>query len=136
MGSNPAYTTTELNHLFRVTGVQYIISEPTFLENVLSSAKECQIPHSNIFAFSTDDQQYYAGCKSWEALLEYGEEDWMRLEGEEKVKKTTAALMSTSGTTGLPKAAEVSHYAQVAQSIMMYDSEDKTYQASPQPFPP
>ncbi|KAI9690816.1 MAG: putative NRPS-like protein biosynthetic cluster [Bathelium mastoideum] len=36
--------------------------------------------------------------------------------------------MLTSGTTGLPKAAAISHYAQLAQAVMLYDSKDKCYE--------
>ncbi|KUI57336.1 4-coumarate--CoA ligase-like 1 [Cytospora mali] len=41
---------------------------------------------------------------------------------------TPAALASTSGTTGLPKVAVMSHYHYVAQSMQLYDSNDKSYE--------
>ena len=55
------------------------------------------------------------GFESWTALLKHGEQDWVRFDDEETSKKTTAARLFSSGTTGLPKAANLSHYNLVAQ---------------------
>lgn len=50
-------------------------------------------------------------------LLSYGEADWNRFNDEAIAKSTPAAMYSTSGTSGLPKAAILSHFALVAQHL-------------------
>ncbi|KAK9419645.1 hypothetical protein SUNI508_07131 [Seiridium unicorne] len=53
-------------------------------------------------------------AKSVSSLLCHGEKDWKRLEGEDVVKTNPASCFLTSGTTGCPKLAVLSHYSMVA----------------------
>jgi len=46
------------------------------------------------------------GFQSWNSLLDKGETDWVQVEDPDT---TPAAYFSTSGTTGLPKAAIITH---------------------------
>lgn len=62
-----------------------------------------------------------AGYASWTTLLEHGEEDWVRFEEIERSRTTTAVLAFSSGTTGLPKPALISHLQLVAQHIMTFE---------------
>ncbi len=50
-------------------------------------------------------------------LLSYGESDWIRFSNVTLAKSTPAAMLSTSGTSGLPKAAVLSHFALVSQHL-------------------
>ena len=50
-------------------------------------------------------------------LLDHGESDWIRFSDETVAKSTPAAMFSTSGTSGLLKAAVLSHYALVSQHL-------------------
>ncbi|KAJ5970084.1 adenylate-forming enzyme [Penicillium vulpinum] len=43
-------------------------------------------------------------------LVSFGQSDWMRIDDEATAKITPAAMFSTSGTSGLPKAAIRTHY--------------------------
>ena len=61
-----------------------------------------------IYIYDNDTEPVPEGCTSWTALFRDGERDWVRLSKEEAVC-TVAALYSTSGTSGLPKLASVSH---------------------------
>ncbi|RDL34790.1 uncharacterized protein BP5553_07918 [Venustampulla echinocandica] len=130
VGSNPSWTSSELIHLFTLSEVKCVLTEPGFLSSVLPATKEVGISSPNVFIFSssTEDQSSSSDLKLWTSLLDHGEEDWISFNDEKQAKATTVALMSTSGTTGMPKAAEISHYAQIAQSIMLYDSKEKPYQ--------
>lgn len=128
VGSNPAYTKFELNHLFSISRVRFIVVEPELLEKILPALKECGIPQSSVFVFDTHGRDTPDGFESWDVLLEYGEKDWESFDNEERSKSTPASLVSTSGTTGLPKAATISHYSLISQNVIMYDSRDKPYE--------
>ena len=128
VGSNPSYTKFELNHLFSITNTKLILVEPGLLENVHQAAKECSIPQSMIFIWNAHGEDVPQSLESWNALLEYDERAWICFESEEQSESTTAALMSTSGTTGLPKAAAVSHHAQISQNIVISHCRGKPYE--------
>jgi acyl-CoA synthetase (AMP-forming)/AMP-acid ligase II len=52
-----------------------------------------------------------AGIHDLDSLLAFGESNWIRLPDEKSAKATPAAYFTTSGTSGLPKAAILSHAA-------------------------
>lgn len=113
-GANPGYTAYELAHHLRTSDTKFLIVEPELLDPILKAAKECNIPEKNIFMFDIH-QPPRDGFESWTALLKHGEHDWVRFDDEERSKNTIAGRLYSSGTTGLPKAANISHYNLVAQ---------------------
>ena len=121
-GSNPAYTPYEMAHHFRTSETKYIVTEPEMLGPILEAAKECNIPNSNILIFNVLGQPVPAGFQSWESLLNKGEEDWVRFDDLETAKTTEAARMFSSGTTGLPKAAMVTHHNLIAHHTLVWRS--------------
>ena len=126
-GSNPGYTHTELRYHIQNTRARFLITEYELLP-VIGQVGEYGVPASNVFALETN--AHYATkpyCNSIQELLNHGEHDWVRFSSEEQAKNTTAALLSTSGTTGLPKAAMISHHSFVMQGIMLEDSKEKPY---------
>lgn len=128
VGSNPAYTPYELTHLFTVTKTKYLIVDPAQLERVCPAARACNIPNSHILIFNTYGDLKVESFDSWWTLLDHGEEDWHRFDNENEAKTTAAMLASTSGTTGLPKAAMLPHHAFVAMDQQTNDSHDKPYE--------
>lgn len=127
VGANPAYTKFELSHLFSISNTKIVLAEPELLEKTLPAIKESKILQSNVLIFDAHGEVKPDEFESWKILLQHGERDWITFDNENQSKTTIAALMSTSGTTGLPKAATVSHHAQVAQNIIIDDSEGKPY---------
>ena len=125
-GTNPSYTSYELCHHLRTSNARFIITEPKMLNKALEASEECDIPGSNIYVFDAVDHFPYDGYKSWEYLLEHGEEDWVRLEGQD-VKTTVAQYLFTSGTTGLPKAAMISHSFCTTQSWLLATTVPKPF---------
>ncbi|KAL9126957.1 MAG: hypothetical protein Q9217_004080 [Psora testacea] len=97
----------EITHIFSTSKARFIVVEPELLAKVLPAAAEKDIPHPNIFTLNAHGQDLSKGFESLDALLNYGEEGWHTLDDKDECKNTTAALFSTSGTTGLPKAAAV-----------------------------
>ncbi|OJD19169.1 hypothetical protein AJ78_00869 [Emergomyces pasteurianus Ep9510] len=118
-GTNPGYTQFELAHHIKTAKVSFLISEPEILDNLVAAAGDNNIPSSNIWIFNTQGRPLPPGHKSWTELLKHGEEDWVRFDDPETCKNTTAARLFSSGTTGLPKAAVISHQNLIGQHTMV-----------------
>lgn len=114
-GSNPSYTSFELNHHIRTSHARFLFAEPQMLATTLRSAKDCGIPATRVFTFDTKDQSPVTGQKSWTDLFEHDEADWMTFNEPSQAKSTISTLSFTSGTTGFPKAAMISHLYAINQ---------------------
>ncbi|EGP86358.1 4-coumarate,CoA ligase-like protein, partial [Zymoseptoria tritici IPO323] len=127
-GTNPAYQPYELAHAIKVARIKFLVVEPEILKHALEAATASSLPQENIFIFNNrDDQVVPSGFKSWRTLLQHGEEDWVRWDDAERSKSTTAAHLFSSGTTGLPKAAMLSHYNLIAQHCQITEWKPKPY---------
>ncbi len=128
-GTNPAYTKFELSHHFKTSLTKFVIVEPELLPAVLAAAEESSIQRSKIWLFDDQNESNVpSGVSSWRELLNHGERDWVRFDDEEQSKQTTAARLFSSGTTGLPKAAAISHYNLVAQHILVNEVKPVPYE--------
>jgi 4-coumarate--CoA ligase len=143
-GINPSHTHFEILHAFQTADVKAFIVEPHLLPVALQAASQANIPHENIFVFDYDtppiqswnpseaqgedlgDEEKWNGLVSWRTLLRHGECDWVAWDDEQRSKDTTAARLFSSGTTGLPKAVEMTHHNFVAQHtlVMEYKAHD------------
>lgn len=126
VGSNTAYKPTELKHLFDKARVRWLIVQKSEVEKVLPVALEADIDIKRAFALDVTIpfceaepiNVAPAHLKCWTELLQYGEQEWLHFDDENLARTTPAVLLSTSGTTGLPKMAVMSHYAIVTQAVM------------------
>ncbi|KEF59596.1 uncharacterized protein A1O9_04442 [Exophiala aquamarina CBS 119918] len=110
-GLNPSYTVFELTHAIRTADITHFLVEPAFLPKVLQASKECAIPTANIFAFDVLERPTAKdlSVQSWDVLHTGQEEmDWARFDDPNQSKKTIVARLFSSGTTGLPKAMDLS----------------------------
>ncbi|KAL8649914.1 MAG: hypothetical protein Q9226_005373 [Calogaya cf. arnoldii] len=114
-GCNPSYTSHELNHHIRTSHARFLFAEPPMLATTLQSAKDCGIPATRVFTFDTKDQSPVTGQRSWTDLFEHGEANWVTFTEPSQAKSTISALSFTSGTTGFPKAAMISHLYAINQ---------------------
>lgn len=115
-GANPGYTPRELRHHLTVTQARFLICEPELLDSLLNAAEDTGIPKSNIRIFNTQpNQSCPQGYASWSELMHHGEQDWVRFDDLDTCASTTAARLTSSGTTGLPKATITSHLNLIAQ---------------------
>jgi acyl-CoA synthetase (AMP-forming)/AMP-acid ligase II len=134
-GTNPSYTAFELVHHIKTSRTKFLITEPEMLPAILAAADECSIPTSNIFIFDVLKQAVPEGFKSWESLMQHGEKDWARFDDEKTANTTTATRLYSSGTTGLPKAATLTHRNLIAQHTLVHEATWKPYEVCFLPFP-
>lgn len=127
-GTNPSYTPTELVHHIKTSGTQFLITEPEMLDSVLAATEECKIPSTSIWIFDVQNQPLPGGFRSWRELMNHGEQDWVRFDDLNTSRETTAARLYSSGTTGLPKAAMLSHYNFVAQHASVFEYNERDYE--------
>ncbi|KAL8670939.1 MAG: hypothetical protein Q9168_004539 [Polycauliona sp. 1 TL-2023] len=128
-GSNPSYTSFELNHHIRTSHAKFLVAEPPMLATTLQSAEDCGIPATRVYTFDTKDEAPVTGQKSWTNLFEHGEADWVTFKDPSDAKSTISTLSFTSGTTGFPKAAMISHLYAITQ-LETLAAQDPPYDVS------
>ncbi|KAJ4383019.1 hypothetical protein N0V86_002246 [Didymella sp. IMI 355093] len=138
-GVNPSHTPYELEHAFRTAEIKALVVEPELLPNALRAAQQAGIPRTNIFIFDHhipvtqpwDTREFWdTDIKSWRYLMGQGEIDWIRWNNEARSKSTTAARLFSSGTTGLPKAVEMTHHNFIAQHTMVLEHKPRDYEVT------
>jgi 4-coumarate--CoA ligase len=147
-GVNPSHTPYELTHAFKTADVKAVIVEAELLPNALKATAQANIPRSRVFVFDhhtstkvpwsdievwgegLGGEERWGGCKSWRFLMGQGESDWERWNDERQSKETVAARLFSSGTTGLPKAVEMTHYNFIAQHTMVLEWKPRDYEVS------
>jgi long-subunit acyl-CoA synthetase (AMP-forming) len=118
-GVNPAYSPHELTHHINMVAAKVIIVEPPMLDKTLVAAELCGIPKSNIFVFDIHEGFVHESLQSWSILLQHGESDFVKCNTPDT---TVAAYHTTSGTSGLPKAAMIPHSYFIVQAKRRIES--------------
>jgi len=129
-GVNPSYTSFEFQHAFKIAKVKCLIVGPELLKDAPIATEACNTPRSRIFVFDVRGYSIPEILKPWSALQEYGECDWVRFDDKDTPENTTAARLFSCGTTGFPKALDVSHYNFVAQHILVMGYKERDYAVS------
>lgn len=127
MGSNPGYKELELTSLLETSKATLIITAPDLLPTVQVVTKKLKVSDSKVLIF-TEGSDIPDGFKSWKELFQHGEDGWVQFDNERTAKETTACLVTTSGTTGLPKMAVLSHHAWVALNCVIDEPNPKPYE--------
>ncbi|RAL07362.1 acetyl-CoA synthetase-like protein [Aspergillus homomorphus CBS 101889] len=130
MGSNPHSSADELTHLIQLTHPRLIITEPSALTTVQDVASQASIPENHILL--CDDPALTTAViytqthtllpttpsskpQNLTTLLTHPPTQNLPALTQEAASTKPAALYSTSGTTGLPKAAILTHANILAQ---------------------
>ena len=127
VGSNPGYKELELTNLLETSKASLVITAPDLLPTVQNVTQKLQISDSRVLVFA-EACDIPNGFRSWNELFQHGEDDWVRFDNEKTAKETPACLVTTSGTTGMPKMAVLSHHAWVALNCVIDDPNPKPYQ--------
>ncbi|KAF5968517.1 4-coumarate ligase [Fusarium coicis] len=133
-GANPTYTYSELVNQLTVSGAKCIVTDSPRLEMAKKAAKAVGLPPNSFVLIDSKDNSSVGGVSSFQSLLGYGTYSWKRIsdpklladkyDANEASTKPTgtdiyrrpAVLNFSSGTTGLPKACEVTHRNLVANA--------------------
>jgi acyl-CoA synthetase (AMP-forming)/AMP-acid ligase II len=112
-GVNPSHSKLEILHQMQLTKPRIIIAQPDTLENTMFAANVMNIPADKIFIFDPFWEVPGAEFRSWQYLLDQGEADWKQDMG---TNMKVVQYASTSGTSGLPKIAEITNAYHVSQA--------------------
>ncbi|KAH8202033.1 hypothetical protein TruAng_003788 [Truncatella angustata] len=140
-GVNPAYQLDELVHIAEIASPRLVVVSKDIFPMVSRMCEMKGIPNDRIFLledltvpdypqdllFSLDgkrevinDGNRTTGHPS--DLQNHGQLPWSTLHDETVLRDTPAAYFSTSGTTGLPKLASLSHYSLIAQHRSLFEN--------------
>ena len=122
VGTNPSYTAYELHHALKTSKAKMILVEPDLIGAIKQPAEDLGIHWRRILFLQAQNGQQMYQYYSWRHLLDHGEKDWVRFDDLETARNTTAFLMFSSGTTGLPKAAQLSHYNLIAEHTLVHEN--------------
>lgn len=117
VGSNSAYKLPEACDLLQTSKSKYILFQESEASVICAAAVDVGIPAANIVGVgrltgegcAQKHSKKYQSCRS---------ESWCDTDDIQESKTTPAVLLMTSGTTGPPKLAVMSHSAIVAQATM------------------
>ncbi|KAI7287193.1 acetyl-CoA synthetase-like protein [Hortaea werneckii] len=130
-GTNPAYTPYELAHTLHTAKVKKILVAPELMEPVLKAVEQTEgMSNNDVIVFNPNGESAPSGFMGWADLLKHGEQDWMRFDDLETAKDKEAARLFSSGTTGLPKAASLSHRNFIAQHTLVFESQKYPWRSS------
>ncbi|OBT57294.1 hypothetical protein VE04_03449 [Pseudogymnoascus sp. 24MN13] len=117
-GANPGYTVFELAHHLRVCNAKFVVADLQTLSKVKEAAAEVGIPESNIIVFDVHHEGVPPGTTSFWDLIG---DDEITIEDIVGSANVPASYISSSGTSGLPKAVVIPHAYLINQCQIQTD---------------
>ncbi|KAI0885817.1 acetyl-CoA synthetase-like protein [Annulohypoxylon maeteangense] len=124
-GANPSFVARELAYQVKDSGASFLIASETSIEIAVEAAAQVGLPRSRVYSFDAtalDPELGKArlGIQHWTTLLASPEDaskfDWIE---PTKSSEKICALNYSSGTTGVPKGVEITHYSYVANGVQV-----------------
>ncbi|KAF3011366.1 hypothetical protein E8E14_008488 [Neopestalotiopsis sp. 37M] len=126
---------SELVNIFDIARPRFVITTSDLLLNLQKWVPDISLDNVLIFDDPMSPRSHdgrpdlNCGRGSIDAsLLSHGERDWKRIHTEDEARKTPASYFLTSGTTGCPKLATLSHYSMVSHFKQIH--QDVPYEAT------
>ncbi|ORY59523.1 uncharacterized protein BCR38DRAFT_488555 [Pseudomassariella vexata] len=122
-GANPSFVAREVAYQLKDSGATFLIAADVSLNIALEAAVQAGLPKNRVYSFDATaldptPGKAELGTKHWTELLAPVEKaekfDWVE---PEDPKSATCCLNYSSGTTGVPKGVEISHYSYVANGV-------------------
>jgi 4-coumarate--CoA ligase len=128
-GANPTYVARELAYQLKDSEAKYLLCAEASMETAIEAAKLAGMPTENVFVFNnsvfddgwSDTRQERRGHRYWGELLASPNDarnfQWEDLRWPDDACHSTLALNYSSGTTGLPKGVEITHWNYVSNCL-------------------
>ncbi len=124
--ANPAFVARELAYQIKDSGARFLLIAEGGKDKVKEAARLARFGHDRVFIFDDGpllgQAQDVDSFRHWGRLIasvERGREfQWTECRTIEDARQTVAILYS-SGTTGVPKGVEITHYGLVANCVQM-----------------
>lgn len=122
-GANPSFVARELAYQLKDSGASFLIAAGASMDIALAAASEAGLPKNRVYSFDAtaldaSPGKTSPGVQHWTALLapktEAAKFDWVE---PTSPKTTICCLNYSSGTTGVPKGVEITHYNYVANGV-------------------
>ncbi|KAK1593223.1 AMP-binding enzyme [Colletotrichum navitas] len=138
-GANPGYVTREVAYQLMDSGAKFMLAADGNFDTAMEAAKQVSMPASNVFVLDTTipgsskpESLARGGARHWTELVaprvQAEKFDWVEPSDSQM---TTCCLNYSSGTTGVPKGVEISHYNYVANGagVVKVSALEKDYEA-------
>ncbi|KAM5346992.1 hypothetical protein ACJ41O_009997 [Fusarium nematophilum] len=120
--ASAAYSAQELEHQLRSSGANALFTCVPLLQNALAAAKAVGIPEDRVFIMPLPGFDRKDPFKTIDDLVAEGKDapplkplNWVKGQGARQV----AYLCYSSGTSGLPKAVQITHHNVIANILQM-----------------
>ncbi|KAK4502782.1 hypothetical protein PRZ48_006208 [Zasmidium cellare] len=127
-GASTAFSVGELVRQIKTAEAKLLICSKEYEKNMTAAAKECHVPPDRILVIDSSVPKQWkllsSGFSQADVLQSFGGRmmDWQRLSNLRDLTNTTACLLFSSGTTGLPKGVRLSHWNLVANNVFSMEA--------------